>query len=142
MSKSERFKPIRKIAEKKERDAASAFGKTLRDREAAQQRLNELREYHAEYLQRFTQATRDGIGSARIREYQAFITKLELAIAEQENVLTVRKQTCVKKKAQWRGEFTKARAVEKALERMRSDELKQKEKREQALSDERAQRRR
>ena len=42
MTGSDRFKPIQKIAEKKERDAAEAFGKTLQEREAAQRQAADV----------------------------------------------------------------------------------------------------
>ncbi len=142
MNKSKRFKPIQKIAEKKERDAAAAFGRTLQAREAAQRRLEELQQYHAEYLERFTQATRTGIGGARIQEYQTFITKLELAIEQQQQVLEESQNRVSDSKAQWQGKYTKARAVDSAVDRMRADELRESERKEQLLSDERSQRRR
>lgn len=142
MTKSDRFKPIQKIAGKKEHDAAAAFGKTLRDRESAQRRFDELVQYHAEYLDRFNQATRNGIGSARIQEYQAFIAKLELAIEEQKRVLDETRHRVSDSKAQWRGKYTKARAVDNAVDRMRADELRESERKEQKSSDEHSQRRR
>jgi flagellar protein FliJ len=141
MTGSERFKPIQKIAEKKERDAATAFGKTLRDREAAQARLAELQQYHAEYLERFAQATQNGVCGATIQEYQAFIGKLEFAIEQQQQVLQDVQLRCDDSKAQWRGKFTKARAVDNAVDRMRAHEEKQREHKEQLASDERSQRR-
>ena len=142
MSKSKRFEPIRKIAEKKERDAAAHFGRSLRDREDAQRRLQELERYLAEYLQRFTEATRQGMGAERIRDYQVFIDKLEVAIAEQQRVLEEMQSRCDDSKAHWHGRFTKARAVDNAVERMRTDETRLNERKEQNASDERSQRRR
>jgi len=142
MTKSQRFKPIQKIAEKKERDAASVFGQSLRDRDEAQKRLQDLEHYLDEYLQRFNQASRQGIGAERIRDYQVFIDKLETAIREQKRVLLEVQERCDDSKAQWHGHFTKVRAVDNAVERMRDDELKVREKKEQAHSDEHGQRRR
>jgi len=142
MTGSDRFKPIQKIAEKKERDAAEAFGKTLQEREAAQRRLEELQQYHAEYLERFTQATRNGIGGARIQEYQAFIAKLETAIEEQRRVVADTQVRVTDKKAKWRGKYTKARAVDNVVDRMRADEQRESDRKEQKSSDDRSQRRR
>jgi len=142
MTGSKRFKPIQQLAERKERDAAAAFGKTLRDREAALQRLQELQQYHGEYLQRFDAATRMGMGGAQIQEYLAFIGKLEQAIAEQQRVLDQKQHVCDDSKQQWRGQYTRSRAMDTVLERMRADEQRERERREQAASDERNQRRR
>lgn len=142
MTKSQRFEPIRKLADRKEKDAASVLGKTLRERQGAQQRLNELQNYLAEYLERYAQASQSGLGGAQIQEYQAFIAKLEQAIAEQEKVLAGAQQVCDRSKHQWRGEYTRSKAMETVLERMQADERRERERREQAASDERNQRRR
>ncbi|MCP5439400.1 MAG: flagellar export protein FliJ [Chromatiaceae bacterium] len=81
---SDRFKPIQKIALHKERKAAAALGESLKTREAAVQRLDELRQYLAEYQERFARAARNGLSSSQILEYQVFISKLETAIEQQE----------------------------------------------------------
>lgn len=141
MTDSERFKPIQRIAEKKERDAATVFGKSLQAREAAKRRLEELRQYHAEYLARFTRATQSGIGAARVREYQVFIDRLELAIVEQQRILSDSEHRVDDSRAQWRGKYTKARAVDNAVDRMKAEEQRLREKREQKDTDERNQRR-
>ena len=47
MVPSKRFKPIQKITSQRERKAAVALGESLQQRQAAQQRLDELRAYHA-----------------------------------------------------------------------------------------------
>ena len=57
MAPSDRFKPIQKIALHKERKAAAALGESLKTREAAVQRLDELR-HTAEYQERFARPWR------------------------------------------------------------------------------------
>jgi flagellar FliJ protein len=139
---SRRFKPIQKLASHKERKAAAALGESLKQRQAAQQRLDELREYHGEYLQRFASATRAGVSSRQIMEYQVFINKLEVAIAQQEEIVSRSQQDCDSSKAQWRGRYSKSKAVEHVIERMHQAERKDQERKEQAESDEHAQRKR
>lgn len=142
MSPSKRFKPIQKLASNKERKAATLFGATLKTRDAAQVRLQELENYLAEYQERFETASRKGIGAARLQEYLAFIGKLEVAIAEQRKVLAGTQADCDASKAEWRGQYTKSKAVDKAVENMQSKERKVADKHEQKLSDDRSQRRR
>lgn len=142
MTKSQRFKPIQKISEKKERDAAATFGRHLKDREVAEKRLLELEQYLAEYQERFTQATRAGIAAARVQEYQAFIHKLEQAVNEQRRVIDGIQHQCDDSRAEWHGKLTKARAVDNAVDRMRADERENQARKEQSASDERSQRRR
>ena len=139
---SRRFKPIQKLASHKERKAAAALGESLKQREAAQQRLDELREYRSEYLERFASATRAGVSSRQILEYQVFINKLETAIGQQEEIVSRSQQDCDSSKAQWRGRYSKSKAMEHVIERMRQAERKDQQRKEQSESDERAQRKR
>ena len=142
MSPSERFKPIQKIATHKERKAAAALGESLKQREAAQQRLDELNSYLAEYFERFSRAAQRGLSSNQILEYQVFISKLEGAIAEQEKIVAKSQQQCDTSKAQWRGRYTKSKAMENAVGRLHEAERKDAERREQSETDDRAPRKR
>ena len=137
---SDRFKPIHKIASQKERKAAADLGESIKQRDEAEQRLNELRSYLEEYLERFAKATRNGLARNQIMEYQVFIAKLETAITQQEEVVTQVQQDFDSSKARWRGRYTKTKAMENAIERMQEAEQKDHDRKEQADSDDRAQR--
>ena len=140
MAPSDRFKPIHKIASQKERKAAADLGESIKQRDAAAQRLNELRTYLDEYLERFARATRNGLSRNQIMEYQVFIAKLETAIDHQEEVVARSQQDFDSSKARWRGRYTKSKAMENAIERMREAEQKDRDRKEQADADDRAQR--
>jgi len=139
---SERFKPIQKIVSHKERKAAAALGESLKHREAAKQRLEELRQYRAEYLERFSNATHAGVSSRQILEYQVFISKLETAIAQQEEIVSRSQRDCDSSKAQWRGRYTKTKVMDSVVDRMHEAERKDLNRKEQAEADDRAQRKR
>ena len=104
--------------------------------------LEKLRQYHAEYLERFAGATRDALSGSQILEYQGFINKLETAIAQQEEIVSRSQEDCDSSKARWRGRYTKSKAMEQVLGRMRQAERKDQNRREQSESDDRAQRKR
>jgi len=139
---SKRFKPIQKIATHKERKAAAALGESLKQRQSARQRLEDLRQYRAEYLERFARATRSGLSGSQIMEYQVFISKLETAISQQEEIVNRSQQDCDSSKADWRGRYTKSKAMESVLGRMQKAELTSQKKKEQSEMDDRAQRKR
>jgi flagellar FliJ protein len=139
---SQRFRPIQKLVSQKERKAAAALGESLKRREAARQRLDELRAYLADYLERFSGAARDGLSSGQILEYQVFIGKLETAIAQQEEIVAQSQRACDSSKAQWRGRYTRSKAMENAVGRMHEEERKDQDRMEQSEADERAQRKR
>lgn len=142
MPPSDRFKPIQKLASQKERKAAAALGESIKQRQAAQQRLDELRAYLNEYLERFENAARSGLQSSQVMEYQVFISKLETAIEQQEQVVAQSEQDCDSSKQQWRGRYSKSKAMDNAVDRMKVREKKDSERREQAEADDRAQRKR
>jgi len=82
MTPSKRFKPVLRIAESHEHKAASQFGDSQRYMQEQEAKLSELRQYHDEYLERFNAISRNGISAGQLREYQAFLAKLDLAIKE------------------------------------------------------------
>lgn len=139
---SDRFKPIHKIASQKERKAATALGESIKQRDSAEQRLAELQQYHDEYLQRFANAARNGLPSNQIVEYQVFISKLETAIEQQKEIVARSQHDFDSSKQDWRGRYTKTKAMENAIDRMRSAERKDQDKKEQAAADDRSQRKR
>jgi flagellar FliJ protein len=138
MPPSDRFKPIQKINSQRERKAATALGESLRHRDAARQRLDELREYLAEYLERYSLAARSGISSPQLREYQVFISKIEHAIGQQEQVVAQSEQDCNASKQQWRGRYSKAKAMDNAVDRLKQAERKSSDRAEQAEVDDRS----
>ena len=142
MPPSDRFKPIHHLASQNERKAAVELGESIKQRNSAQQRLAELEQYHKEYLERFAGATRNGLTSNQIVEYQVFIGKLEDAIAEQRRIVQRVEQDCLQTRQQWQGRYTKAKAMENAIDRMRLAERRQDDRREQAESDDLSQRKR
>lgn len=138
---SERFKPVQRIAASRERKAATALGDSLKTRQQAEQRLADLRAYHAEYLDQYRQANQSGMSVARMREYQVFLDKLETAIAEQERIVERAGQACAAAQDVWRDKYTRTRVMSNVVERMQTEERQQADKREQAQQDDRPGRR-
>ena len=140
MNTSDRFKPVLKVAENREANAARKFGKSQRQQQEEEAKLQNLREYHAEYLNRFQQSASSGISAAQLREYQAFLQNLEKAIAEQEEVVRRSQQNTSEHKQQWTEKHIRTQSMDKAMNRIVETEQKQREVLEQKMSDEIAQR--
>ncbi len=132
-----RFQAIQRIARKKENDAAARFGQARRQRDEARQRLRELQDYRAEYLDRYAAAVAAGEAAARLQEYQVFITRLEQAIAEQQRILARRQMACEQARQTWNGEYTHSRAIGRVVERKTEEEAQDRARREQRLIDDR-----
>jgi len=102
MNTSDRFKPVLKVAENREANAARKL--------------------------------------SQLREYQAFIKKLESAISEQEEVVRQSQQNTSEHKQQWTEKHIRTQSMDKAMGRMVATEQKQRDAQEQKISDELAQR--
>jgi flagellar FliJ protein len=137
---SERFKPVQRVADNRERKAAAELGDSLKSRQRAEKQLADLRAYHAEYLEQYRQANLAGMNVARMREYQLFMDKLELAIREQERAVERAALACADAQAVWRDKYTRTQVMANVVDRMKDDERQQADKREQAAQDDRPQR--
>ena len=141
MSPSKRFKPVLRVAESHERKAAHQFGDSQRYMQEQEAKLEELRQYHREYLERFDTASRNGISAGQLREYQAFLAKLELAIKEQEAIVQASEQNRSVKKEAWQQKHIRSKVLDKVMQRYQEEERRAEEKREQKELDEKNQRR-
>ncbi len=141
MSPSKRFKPVLRVAESHERNAAHQFGDSQRQMQQQEARLGELRQYHDEYLERFNTASRSGISAAQLREYQAFLAKLDVAIKEQEAVVLASSKNRSAKKELWQQKHIRSKVLDKVMQRYQADEQRVQDKREQKETDDNNQRR-
>jgi len=142
MVPSKRFKPVQRVAESQEQKAAKAFGQSQRLVQDQETRLEELRQYHKEYMQRFQQTSQMGISVAQLHEYRAFLAKLETAIKEQEKIVLASQQNNVSHKEKWQQKHMRSQVLEKVVSRYKSEERKLMDSMEQKEMDERSQRNR
>ena len=136
MNASDKFRPILKVAENREQSAARQFGKSQQRRRQQEEKLENLKQYHLEYLERFQQCASNGMHAAQLREYQVFLKNLEQAIAEQEKLVTLSQADCSKQKDNWRQKHIRTQVMDKAMEKIVHKEQQHKEKVEQKAADE------
>jgi len=137
MAASKRFKPVLRVAESRERTAAHQLGDSQRNAQAQEAKLEELRHYHQEYLDRFDKAARGGISAAQLREYQAFLAKLEMAIKEQESVVQSSLNVCTTHRDEWRQKYIRTQALDKVVQRCETKERHARDRKEQKETDDR-----
>ncbi|MCU0971556.1 MAG: flagellar export protein FliJ [Gammaproteobacteria bacterium] len=142
MTKSDRFRPLQHVASSRERDAARALGESERRRLEEVQRLEALRQYHAEYLERFRSAQQRGMTVGRLLEYQAFLAKLDKAVDHQLDVVRRCEAEAGRRQDAWREKYTRSRVMDKVIDNLQETERQEGERRDQADLDERNQRRR
>jgi len=140
LSPSKRFKPVQRVAQSREQKAARELGNSQRRTKDQEGRLDELKGYHREYLERFQNAARSGISASQLQEYRAFISKLELAIREQEKIVSASQQESSNRKQVWQRKHTRSEALGKVVGRFQSEERKDNNSREQKDTDDHNQR--
>jgi len=140
MNKSQRLKPVSEIADANERDAARHMGQQQNVLQAHKNKLDELIKYRSEYVEKMVSAGSAGIGAGQMQDYTRFIRRLDEAIVFQKNQIELAKRQLEVKQREWQAMHTRSEALNKVVDRYRSAEIRQQDKREQNESDERAQR--
>lgn len=140
MKRSKRMKPVVRVAENREQQAARALGAAQGRLAQAQQQLAELQHYRDDYRQRFQQAGATGMGAAQLADYQQFLHKLGLAIEQQSQQVAQARREVETRRTQWFTSRGKVRMLDTVVARYRAIEEQQAARQEQREQDERAQR--
>ena len=119
-------------------DAARQLGRLMANERASSDTLALLIRYRDDYLARFLEIARDGISPDRMRNYQAFVGRLDDAIAQQRTTLNDSQQRTASGQKAWVTHRNRARALDTLSQRHLAHERRQEEQREQKRSDENA----
>ena len=140
MKKSNRLKPVQRLSEAREQDAAKALGDSNRHVSEQEQRLADLENYREEYARYYQQRGEQGVTAAKLMELQRFLHNLNKAIEQQQQVVAMAKQRSEQSKQQWNSARGKSQALDKVVERYRKEEDRSASRQEQKDNDEYAQR--
>ncbi|VAX02241.1 hypothetical protein MNBD_GAMMA20-1653 [hydrothermal vent metagenome] len=140
MKKSRRLKPVVRVAEGREQQAARALGVAQARLGQVQQQQEELQRYRDDYRQRFQQAGAVGMGAVQLEDYQQFLHKLEQAIEQQGQQVALATQEVEAKRVLWFASRGKVRMLDTVVARYQAIEEQQVARREQREQDERSQR--
>lgn len=141
MTKSDRLKPVIKIAENRERAAAKVLGEAQKVVQQRKKRLDELTSYRSDYCARFNGGQNAPRPVAIIANFRVFLTRLDDAIVQQQKLLEASLRDLEQKKQRWLTERTKTMALDKVSTRLQTQERQQSDRKEQKETDDRAQRR-
>ena len=140
MSRSKRMKPVQRVAESREQAAVQKLGQSQQYLDAQRARLEELCTYRDQYSASFQASGGQGLNASRLQDYRVFLSRLNEAIRQQEAII----DQCTSQHEQTRQQWVETRshhqAIDKVIERYRSEEQKNRDRREQQEQDERAQR--
>jgi flagellar FliJ protein len=137
MIRSRRLQPVQRVIGDLERQRAGRLAASERTVAEAQARLDELTRYRDDYLRRFATLAAGGLGGMDLRDYQTFLARLGAAIRAQSEVLDGTRTQRDAELSAWQSAAARAKAVEKVVERWRTEERLAADRREQKEADER-----
>ena len=138
MKRAARLDQLRTELDNQQKGLRQKLVATERRAQEAADRLAELRQYRDEYANGFAARAAAGIGGAGLRDYQAFLLRLEEAVRQQQH-LTARAEAELEfERQRWREAAIQVKAVESVGERWRSEEQVLTDRAEQRETDERA----
>lgn len=85
MAKKFPLQPLVNLAQQQSEAAARKFGQLNQLQQAAQAKLETLRQYRRDYQARFEETARNGMGQSDLRNFQDFLARLDEAIEQQRN---------------------------------------------------------
>lgn len=137
MKKSKRLLPVRQLKHQAEREEAKKLAELQRELEGARNQLQELEGYLKEYFQtiqgqqsRVTQASQLGL-------YQAFISRLQVAINRQGELIQQRQLAVQAQTQKWIQASARLKTMDQLIEKARQQEELEASKREQKIMDDR-----
>ncbi|NJO12568.1 MAG: flagellar export protein FliJ [Gammaproteobacteria bacterium] len=135
MTRSDRFEPIKDIADGRERDAGSIVAGAQQVLQERERQLEQLKRYREDYAAS-TAAVTGTMNSMKLQNHRAFLTRLSDAIRQQEQAVAVAREDYERKRDAWRERRVEAAALGKAIERFKTEEQREEAQREQASLDE------
>lgn len=109
------------LAEHRSQEVARNLGLLINRGEQGEAKLQMLRNYLREYRTRLDDAVREGLEPERLRNYLAFIARLERAIAEQALEAATAQARIEGEKVHWLEQERERRTFETLLDRRRAE---------------------
>jgi flagellar FliJ protein len=138
--RTQKLEPVDRLVRSTERDCARRLAGAQQRLAEAERRLTELERYRQEYQQAFHERARSGLQARGLREFQAFIARLDEAIAQQRALQQQSRLEQARQHSQWQDAAVRSSAVGKVIEKARREERQVEDRRTQRELDERAQR--
>lgn len=118
-------------------DSAKRLGQLMANERSNADKLKMLEEYREEYRQRMV-APGQNIGPEQLRNFSAFLQRLDEAVQQQQAILDHTKQATLRGQQEWIEHRNKVKAFDTLAERYQQQENRKEAKREQKFNDEHA----
>jgi flagellar FliJ protein len=136
MAKPFHLQPLINLAEDKSQAAAQALARLKQAWQEAENKLQQLQGFLAEYNQRLQQQAQTGFSISQLRDFQAFILKLELAIRAQVEEVERCRIRWQQGQEEWQAREREVKAYQTLRRRHDDAERKSEERLDQRLQDE------
>lgn len=136
MARRSRIDILQRLASHTETESARRLAERLRNLDAEERRLQQIRGYLAEYGQASDHGRSMTIGS--LKSGRGFLERLRNAVDEQRGAVDVQRRQVEQQTLKWRADRAKTRSLEKLGERAAESDRERADRREQARLDEMA----
>ena len=133
---SKQLQMVAKWELEKEEKAAAAYQQAQAYVTENQQRLEGLIQYRTDYFHKIQEKAAGGLEALSFTHHKSFITKLDKACEQQQNIVSDAKKAAEQRKIQWLEQQKKRKAVEMLLDKKSQAALAKIEREEQAAADE------
>ncbi len=140
MRRSDRLEPVQKVVDDTERRLAEHLAASERLLNGCEQKLNELIGYRDDYTKGFAIRAGQGMGARELADYQAFMSKLNEAIAQQSDIVDRARIDRDAQRKLWQEAAQRSKALTHVIDNWDQQEQRELSRREQVESDQRAQR--
>jgi len=141
MKRADRLQPVQKVMDDTEKRLAEHSASAERLLRGCEQKLSELTGYRDDYTQGFARRAAVGMGARELVDYQAFMTRLNEAIEQQEKITRQARQERDLQHRRWQEAARRVKALDHVIDSWQLAERQASDRREQRETDERAQRR-
>lgn len=138
MLRSRRLEVVLSLEQRKEKEALEQMGEARKIVDQQRQQVENLNSYQQEYRNQIRSAQHGVVPVVRLQAWQAFIAQLDQVIAQQKKQLTQAEEVYESRRREWQQAWERRRGMEKYIESCRQQEQRERDLREQKLSDEAA----
>jgi len=136
MNPSQRLKPIKKLADNKEKTAAQNLGKSVENRSQQIDKLTQLTDYRIEYMDNMAVQTQQGMSGEKLQQYHGFLSKLDTAIEHQNSIVSQSEKNVSQSQLNWKTDNSRASVISKVIKNMKNKEVRAQAKQEANQTDE------
>lgn len=136
MARAFSLQPLLELMQTRRDEASRRLGQLLALERNEQARLSMLEQYRAEYAGKLNAACADGVTLEQLRNHQAFLARIDDAIAQQTQALTQSRQRTDQGRQHWQNQDRKLKAIDTLSTRHQANERLRENKQEQKLLDE------